>query len=418
MIGYSGTGYRGLQLMPDQPTIEGDLFTAFVAAGAISKANADDPKKSGLSRCARTDKGVHAAGNVLSLKMIIEDPDIVQKINDKLDPRIRVWGIQRTTGGFNCYTACDSRWYEYLIPSSAFLPPHPSTWLASEVLRIATEDGKLDYINEKQKDVADFWAQIEKDEIVPILETLDPEMRERIEEALYKVSSMDTNDADQAANLLEDDDPEDKESGNEKEAPVDVKPESENQPTIDTEFREKLLQIRSKYIAAKKAYRISKSRLDQVKEALKMYQGTHNYHNFTIRKSANDPSSKRFIKSFKVNGDPVLINDSEWISLKVHGQSFMMHQIRKMVAMAALVVRCGTPLERFNEGMSKEVMNIPKAPSLGLLLERPVFESYTAKAKDNNYEPVDFVNYEKEMLAFKQSQIYDRIFEEEEKSNT
>jgi tRNA pseudouridine(38-40) synthase len=73
MIGYSGTGYKGMQIDNKQKTIEGDLFTALVAAGAISKANASDPKKSSLVRCARTDKGVHAAGNVVSLKLIIED---------------------------------------------------------------------------------------------------------------------------------------------------------------------------------------------------------------------------------------------------------------------------------------------------------------------------------------------------------
>lgn len=52
-IGYSGTGYRGMQINNTEKTIEGDLFSAFVAAGAISKANADDPKKSQLVRCAR-----------------------------------------------------------------------------------------------------------------------------------------------------------------------------------------------------------------------------------------------------------------------------------------------------------------------------------------------------------------------------
>ncbi len=55
MIGYAGTGYHGMQINHEAKTIEGDLFAAFVAAGAISKANADDPKKSSLARCARTD---------------------------------------------------------------------------------------------------------------------------------------------------------------------------------------------------------------------------------------------------------------------------------------------------------------------------------------------------------------------------
>lgn len=97
-----------MQIDNKQKTIEGDIFTAFVAAGAISKANADDPKKSSLVRCARTDKGVHAAGNVISLKLIIEEEDIVEKINSHLSPQIRIWGMQRTTGSFSCYQACDS----------------------------------------------------------------------------------------------------------------------------------------------------------------------------------------------------------------------------------------------------------------------------------------------------------------------
>jgi tRNA pseudouridine38-40 synthase len=43
-------------------------------------------------RAARTDKGVHAAGQAISLKMIIEDPNIVNKINEHLPEQIRVWG--------------------------------------------------------------------------------------------------------------------------------------------------------------------------------------------------------------------------------------------------------------------------------------------------------------------------------------
>ena len=137
LIGYSGTGYKGMQISATEKTIEGDLFRAFVKAGAISKANADDPKKASLVRCARTDKGVHAAGNMISLKLIVEDENIVEKINAQLSDQIRVWGIQRTIGSFSCYQVCDSRWYEYLIPSHAFLPPHPSSWLAKKLEEFA-----------------------------------------------------------------------------------------------------------------------------------------------------------------------------------------------------------------------------------------------------------------------------------------
>jgi tRNA pseudouridine38-40 synthase len=93
-------------------------------------------------------------------------------------------------------------------------------------------------------------------------------------------------------------------------------------------------EVKAAYITAKKAYRISEQRRARVQEVLNSYLGTQNFHNYTIQKRFSDPSAKRVIRSFNVGKDPIIINDTEWLSLKVHGQSFMMHQIRKMVAMA------------------------------------------------------------------------------------
>ncbi len=107
-------------------TIEGELFKALVNAGAVSKDNADDPvkvclksihgmhlqctsltsnvRKVGLQRAARTDAGVHAAGNVVSIKMITAVPgvpDLLSRINDELPQEIRVWDYVSSHG--RCY---------------------------------------------------------------------------------------------------------------------------------------------------------------------------------------------------------------------------------------------------------------------------------------------------------------------------
>lgn len=138
LIGFCGAGYNGMQmyvfLFPsisfsnmrhrcpsqkdvDVKTIEGTLFGALVRAGAISQDNADNPSKvsapapisrelnyqllpcqSSLNRAARTDAGVHAAGNVVSIKLITTIPgvpDVVARINEELPPEIRVWEIVR-----------------------------------------------------------------------------------------------------------------------------------------------------------------------------------------------------------------------------------------------------------------------------------------------------------------------------------
>jgi tRNA pseudouridine38-40 synthase len=92
---------------PDTRTIEGVLFDALVRVGAVSSDNADDPTKVSLGRAARTDAGVHAAGNLVSLKLITQIPgvpDVVAAINNLLPPEIRVWGIIRVQNSFNART--------------------------------------------------------------------------------------------------------------------------------------------------------------------------------------------------------------------------------------------------------------------------------------------------------------------------
>ena len=112
----------------------------------------------------------------------------------------------------------------------------------------------------------------------------------------------------------------------------------------------------------------------------------------------------------------MIINGTEWLSIHVHGQSFMMHQIRKMVGLAMMVVRTGCPISRIREAFGPQKIQIAKAPSLGLLLEYPLFTHYNEKtAKENRRDPLDFEKYKAEIDAFKQKFIYSKIFEEEEK---
>ena len=438
LIGYAGTGYSGMQINHDEKTIEGDLFGAFVAAGAIAKTNADDPKKSSLVRCARTDKGVHAAGNVISLKLIVEDADIVSKINAALPPQIRIWGIQRTINSFSCYQACDSRWYEYLIPSYALLPPHPKSYLGREMVSSSKKAGDDVYegMMERLGDVKDYWDTVEHDVVSPILETLTPEVRRSVEEQLHSgdfasVSARNFEALEKPQEKKEEkeekkEEKEEKEEKKEEETATETatetpkEPESTEQqpPSHKMAVEQALREIKAAYIAAKRQYRITPSRLQALQNALTQYVGTRNFHNYTIQKSFNDASAKRHIKSFLVNQEPIQIRDTQWLSLKVHGQSFMMHQIRKMVAMAVLVARCGTdPEPAMALSYERRRISIPRAPGFGLLLERPVFETYNSRAQANGKDPLDFDVYEKEMRAFKDREIYKRIWDVEEEQN-
>lgn len=59
----------------------------------------------------------------------------------------------------------------------------------------------------------------------------------------------------------------------------------------------------------------------------------------------------------------------EFAILEIKGQSFMLHQIRKMVAVAVAVARNIIPEETINEAFkTMDKLEIPIAPSLGLCL--------------------------------------------------
>ena len=63
-------------------------------------------------------------------------------------------------------------------------------------------------------------------------------------------------------------------------------------------------------------------------------------------------------------------------------------------------------------------LSIPKAPGLGLLLERPVFDAYNEKlVGEFGRESIDFSKFGKEMEEFKQREIYERIFREEDRDH-
>jgi tRNA pseudouridine38-40 synthase len=428
LIGYSGTGYKGMQFDPSVKTIEGDLFAAFVAVGAISKANADDPKKSSLVRCARTDKGVHASGNVISLKLIIEDPDLVTKLNEKLSPQIRVWGIERVPSSFSCYNLCDSRWYEYLLPTHSLLPPHPSTFLARKLVELANEVVDVEGYESRQAEVAHFWEEVEETVIKPILDTTDAEHRPLLEKALYLADAAtepdvlkDGDEDEPAKNGLQRQEAfhktvvvEDAAEGEDTEEALAKVAES-RKPALPEHLQTAIRELKNAYVTAKRAYRVAPERLARLREVLNSYCGTNSFHNYTVKMSSKDPSAKRLIKSFTCS-EPFIRDGTEWVSLKVHGQSFMMHQIRKMVGMAALIVRCGSDPKLVKESFGEIKMSIPKAPGLGLLLERPVFDIYNMKVDEKfpDKSKIDFDKYKEAVIEFKEREIYDRIFQEEE----
>ncbi|CCI42773.1 unnamed protein product [Albugo candida] len=126
VAGYNGSGYHGVQLNPNVPTIENELRKAMFQIGALRESNYQDLNKIDWSRSSRTDKGVHASTIVFAGKLLLDedviDPvtgrvsGLTKALNANLPPNIRVFSVTRVCNSFNARTECALREYEYFLP--------------------------------------------------------------------------------------------------------------------------------------------------------------------------------------------------------------------------------------------------------------------------------------------------------------
>ncbi|KAI9350344.1 pseudouridine synthase [Obelidium mucronatum] len=312
LFGYCGTGYKGSQINPGQPTIEKELMDALVKAGAV-----------GLNRCARTDKGVHAAGNVISAKLLAID-GLVDKVNACLPPQVRIYDAFQVNSSFNAKNHCGGRQYEYSLP----------TYILKQSVH-----------------------------------------------HLYPHSAL----------------------------PVESVPHSEESSTVGAPW----VLVESYQDLC--TFRLDKEALEHLRDCLKQYEGTHNFHNFTVGCKFKEKNAGRYITSF-VACDPYVRADGvEWVKLRVNGQSFMLHQIRKMVGLAVMMVRTKTPSKLVPTTFKEEKINIPKAPALGLLLRKPTFDAFN-KQQNMQHEgrkSLEFDNYPDLVNPFVEEWINKDMYNEE-----
>jgi tRNA pseudouridine(38-40) synthase len=124
-----------------------------------------------------------------------------------------------------------------------------------------------------------------------------------------------------------------------------------------------------------------------LENALSKYEGTNPFHNFTRGIKPGQPQANRFIEYFRVQ-DPVVIDGVEWIPTQVLGQSFLLHQIRKMISMAIDVTRGVASLDVMEKALNEEeVVRIGIAPAQGLFLEMSYFGGYNRRKVQNQDLP-------------------------------
>lgn len=383
IFGYAGTGYSGLQINEPHKTIEKEIWDHLILNGYVSKDNALDLKKVGWQRCARTDKGVHALGNLVSFKILLQEKDrtaneieeeFVKKMNTTLPSQIRMFGLQRVTGGFDAKNSCSSRMYEYLLPSYSFIGPRKDNEGIYKELRDQKYNGNYEKYEDEENDK--YWESLEEVGI----SNFGSEEYEKIKAFKFTTGNEEASDPEKVR--------------------------------IYNNVK-KLKQIELEH---KHAYRITSYRLNYFRMMMSQYLGYHNFHNYTIGQKFKDASSYRYMINIEVE-EPVIINDIEWLKIKIHGQSFMLHQIRKMIAMAVLSCRYNCSKDLMLETFTDKRFNIPKAPPLGLYLNHPVFEVANMKLEKNGHAQIDYTRFEEQMANLQKDHIYDKIYNVEVKEN-
>lgn len=182
------------------------------------------------------------------------------------------------------------------------------------------------------------------------------------------------------------------------------------------------LVIDASTLEAHRQFRLSDETYDRINEVLKLYEGTHNFHNFTSKLEPSSPQCRRFIISFAADR-PFVQNNMEWIRLRVVGQSFLLHHIRKMIGMAVEIVAGMTDASTIERATQMDKMDLPKAPSVGLYLAQAHFEVYNNRMQDSiqtSHPPLalDDPEVARKVEQFKHDFIFDHIIKHEEATRT
>lgn len=147
----------------------------------------------------------------------------------------------------------------------------------------------------------------------------------------------------------------------------------------------------------------------RVERMLQKFVGTHNFHNFSARVKPTDASAQRYVIEFRC-GEPFTREGIEFVSLRVLGQSFMLHQIRKMVGVTVAVMRGDLPERHIDKALtSKSTIAVPMAPEVGLFLSEPLFAAYNNRW-GKHIEKLDVAaRFGEPLERFKQERIYPYI---------
>lgn len=232
----------------------------------------------GLSRAARTDAGVHAAINVFAIKLILQPPS--------LEPGKSL--------------------VEHI---NSFLPDQIRLW------RIIRVQGSF-----QPRQSCDFRHY---EYLLPTHVLLGPNPSSHMGQRVFKAW-----DAYLANNQSA--------SASADGATSELPPALAEARKFFEENSDKLSDYPA-LLKAKRSWRCPAALLESLRSFMRVYEGSHNFWNFTIGRTFRDRSCQRQMREIKVS-DAFLVEGVEYVAVSIRGQSFMLHQIVR--AVVPLIVIC------------------------------------------------------------------------------
>jgi tRNA pseudouridine38-40 synthase len=428
LISYSGTGFHGMQkqggleadtVAEQYPTIELALEKALFAAGGILKSNFGQLTRIGWQRCARTDKGVHALGQVVSVKLLIA-PGLLPRVNAYLPDSIHVHALQRVPNSFNARTACDARTYVYALPTVVLSPDY------------AKGLGRYHRLNERERLAACVracrvrlsaaCAQAESSDTAETAERTALDAAPTATESATEptpVASSSASPTSSASSPLSSGSPPPPSlsaSSSSASAPSSLSVDqlraelAEAEAAVGAHEAEALsVEHTPEDIRMLAEYRIDEATRQHVCETLRAFVGSHNFWNYTSGKQPTDRSAVRFVHSWDVS-ESFLVDGVEFVNLRVRGQSFILHQIRKMVCMAVDLMREGGPRDVIDASFCEDLkLTLDLAPGECLMLRHCHFDQYFTRRAIADRTPLTFDDAQPVIEAFQRSVVLPEI---------
>ena len=168
-------------------------------------------------------------------------------------------------------------------------------------------------------------------------------------------------------------------------------------------------------------YRVTDEKVKEMNDLMAKYIGSRFYHNFTSGKLPLEPSAQRFITKFEVVDKFLMKSKSgaelEMCLLEVNGQSFMLHQIRKMIGLCISIIRGKVNPEVISACWGTQRVDIPRAPGLGLMLDEIHYRSYN-KRFEATHETLEWSKSKDQVEKFMIDNVYGDIVETEIESKS